>query len=43
LVAVFAALLLALVLDRFGRPAPALGALVVGFGQCHTMGYRLLL
>jgi hypothetical protein len=32
MVAVFAALLLALLLDRVGRPAPALAALALGFG-----------
>lgn len=32
MVAVFAALLLALVLDRVGRPGPALAALALGFG-----------
>lgn len=32
MVAVFAALLLALVLDRIGRPGPALVALALGFG-----------
>jgi hypothetical protein len=32
MVAVFAALLLALLLDRLGRPRPALAALGLGFG-----------
>jgi hypothetical protein len=32
MVAVFAALLLAMLLDQVGRPAPALAALALGFG-----------
>lgn len=32
MVAVFAALMLALLLDRLGRPAPALASLVLGLG-----------